>query len=569
MSFKSKFTQEYPYDGANQYMQQIGQVNRQISGSSGGSGVSCGAEGNSTQLYMGDLNPSWTENDIRQIWANLGEPNVQVKLMKNNYNNGNSGYCFIEFPSKFAASNALLKTGLSTPLDPKRSLKLNWASFASIPGTEFSTFVGDLAPNVTESQLFGLFISQYSSTLNAKIVLDQVTGVSKGYGFVKFGNESEQQRSLLEMQGVFLNGRAIRVSTTSKNKSRFQGTNAGGSNPVTATAFNGAGTPTGSAQSNSTQNLLQHSQFIYPVQQQPALSQFTDLNNTTVFIGGLSSLVTEDELRAYFQPFGQIVYVKIPVGKGCGFVQYVDRGAAENAIAKMQGFPIGNSRIRLSWGRSAKQAAAMQQAFAMTLKQQSSQQESSLSHTSNSHNSRQQSHQQQQSQHQSQGSGLQQQSLLQQQLQQQFPYQGQPTMPPTYSYTFDTLTGTGSNYVPIHNILHSQLSSFQVTTIPDGSSSIPLQGRPSADYTGFSSASNNLSFNFSPSSSSNGATYNQALDYTSGIHGSSITPTSSTLTSARSPSHPHILLQSSESYLKSRNLSLERLEQGSNGYVFV
>ena len=50
--------------------------------------------------------------------------------------------------------------------------------------------------------------------------------------------------------------------------------------------------------------------------------------------------------------FGEITYVKIPPGKGCGFVQFVQRHAAEMAINQMQGYPIGNSRVRLSWGRS-------------------------------------------------------------------------------------------------------------------------------------------------------------------------------------------------------------------------
>lgn len=87
-----------------------------------------------------------------------------------------------------------------------------------------------------------------------------------------------------------------------------------------------------------------------PFQQQ--MNQFTDPNNTTVFVGGLSGYVTEDELRSFFQGFGEITYVKIPPGKGCGFVQFVHRHAAEMAINQMQGYPIGNSRVRLSWGRS-------------------------------------------------------------------------------------------------------------------------------------------------------------------------------------------------------------------------
>lgn len=53
-------------------------------------------------------------------------------------------------------------------------------------------------------------------------------------------------------------------------------------------------------------------------------------------------------------PSAHVIYVqvKVPVGKHCGFVQFVRKADAEKAIEKMQGFPIGGSRIRLSWGRS-------------------------------------------------------------------------------------------------------------------------------------------------------------------------------------------------------------------------
>jgi RNA recognition motif-containing protein len=93
-----------------------------------------------------------------------------------------------------------------------------------------------------------------------------------------------------------------------------------------------------------------------------------DPYNTTVFVGGLSPLISEETLRTFFSPFGDIHYVcslplliaeiltpskvKVPVGKHCGFVQFVRKADAERAIEKMQGFPIGGSRIRLSWGRS-------------------------------------------------------------------------------------------------------------------------------------------------------------------------------------------------------------------------
>ena len=53
--------------------------------------------------------------------------------------------------------------------------------------------------------------------------------------------------------------------------------------------------------------------------------------------------VTEQQLRAIFQPFGEIVYVKIPSGKGCGFVQFTQRSNAETAMLQLNGQVQGQS----------------------------------------------------------------------------------------------------------------------------------------------------------------------------------------------------------------------------------
>uniref|UniRef100_A0A803R9S1 RRM domain-containing protein n=1 Tax=Cannabis sativa TaxID=3483 RepID=A0A803R9S1_CANSA len=57
-------------------------------------------------------------------------------------------------------------------------------------------------------------------------------------------------------------------------------------------------------------------------------------------------------LRQVFSQFGELVHVKIPVGKRCGFVQFVNRANAEQAISMLNGSQLGGQSIRLSWGRS-------------------------------------------------------------------------------------------------------------------------------------------------------------------------------------------------------------------------
>ena len=74
--------------------------------------------------------------------------------------------------------------------------------------------------------------------------------------------------------------------------------------------------------------------------------------NSTVFVGGLDPTLTEPDLRTHFEAFGDLVYVKIPAGKGCGFVQFTRRADAEASIQALNGTMIGASRVRLSWVRS-------------------------------------------------------------------------------------------------------------------------------------------------------------------------------------------------------------------------
>ena len=51
--------------------------------------------------------------------------------------------------------------------------------------------MGDLDNSITEEKLKEFFEEKYKSVVSAKIVIDNITKLGKGYGFVKFSNHDE------------------------------------------------------------------------------------------------------------------------------------------------------------------------------------------------------------------------------------------------------------------------------------------------------------------------------------------------------------------------------------------
>ncbi|CAB4006377.1 tRNA selenocysteine 1-associated 1 [Paramuricea clavata] len=174
-------------------------------------------------LWMGDLDSYMDEQFVRAAFASAGHAVISVKIIINKITGGPAGYCFVDFPSSKNAENALnTLNGVPVPgTNPAKRFKLNWASYGKETqpqGPEFSIFVGDLTPDVDDSTLLNFFRDRYPSCKAAKVVIDS-SGMSRGYGFVRFSTENEQKRSMIEMQGARGCGsKAVRVSVATPKK---------------------------------------------------------------------------------------------------------------------------------------------------------------------------------------------------------------------------------------------------------------------------------------------------------------------------------------------------------------
>ncbi|CAN1307343.1 Polyadenylate-binding protein RBP47C [Linum perenne] len=241
------------YQQQQQYQKQPPMYQKQIQGSE-----------DAKTVWIGDLLVWMDETYLHNCFSRTGEVS-SVKVIRNKQTGQSEGYGFVEFYSHAAAEKVLQTyNGCAMP-NSDQPFRLNWATFAGErrqePNTDLSIFVGDLAADVTDSMLQETFAGKYPSVKGAKVVIDSNTGRTKGYGFVRFGDEN-------------------------------------------------------------------------------------------IFVGGIDSDVTEEDLRQPFSQYGEVVSVKIPVGKGCGFVQFANRKDAEEALQGLNGTVIGKQTVRLSWGRS-------------------------------------------------------------------------------------------------------------------------------------------------------------------------------------------------------------------------
>lgn len=141
--------------------------------------------------------------------------------------------------------------------------------------------VNYLPSSVSEDSLRKLF-EPYGPIERVKLMTDKRTGQSASYGFVKFTNEADAKRAIEGLNGKPLNGKTLRVDYSRPH------------------------------------------------------------SDVSIYVGNFLETVTSDELRKRFEPYGNILDVKIltdpKTGKsrGCGFVRFEKRSDGMDAIGGMK-----------------------------------------------------------------------------------------------------------------------------------------------------------------------------------------------------------------------------------------
>ena len=80
-------------------------------------------------------------------------------------------------------------------------------------------YVSNLSFNVQDDDLRGFF-EEYGEVTSAKVITDKETGRSRGFGFVEYADEANNQKAVDQLNGKDLDGREINVSLARPKEDR-------------------------------------------------------------------------------------------------------------------------------------------------------------------------------------------------------------------------------------------------------------------------------------------------------------------------------------------------------------
>ena len=80
-------------------------------------------------------------------------------------------------------------------------------------------YVGNLVYSLEDQELQEIF-SEYGQVSSAKIIRDQATGKSKGFGFVEMPNDDEARQAIEQLNQAELDGRALVVNEAREREQR-------------------------------------------------------------------------------------------------------------------------------------------------------------------------------------------------------------------------------------------------------------------------------------------------------------------------------------------------------------
>ena len=101
-------------------------------------------------------------------------------------------------------------------------------------------FVGNLSFNTTENDLQDAFAA-HGTVVEANLMVDRMSGRSRGFAFVTMGSPDEAQKAIQAMNGATLDNRTLTVNIARPKEERPGGGGGGGGGRGPRRDFGGGG----------------------------------------------------------------------------------------------------------------------------------------------------------------------------------------------------------------------------------------------------------------------------------------------------------------------------------------
>jgi RNA recognition motif-containing protein len=89
-------------------------------------------------------------------------------------------------------------------------------------------YVSNLSFHTTDADLRNLF-QEFGEVSSAKVIMDKVSGRSRGFGFVEMNDDAAAKQAMQELEGKEIEGRSLSVSVA-RQKEEGSGGGGGGYN---------------------------------------------------------------------------------------------------------------------------------------------------------------------------------------------------------------------------------------------------------------------------------------------------------------------------------------------------
>jgi len=335
-------------------------------------------EESKTNLIVNYLPQTMTQEEIRSLFSSIGEVE-SCKLIRDKVTGQSLGYGFVNYHRTGDATKAIQTlNGLRLQ---NKTIKVSYARPSSEAIKGANLYVSGLPKHMAQPDLERLF-SCSGNIITSRILCDNITGLSKGVGFIRFDQRVEAERAIQKLNGTIPEGATEPITVKFANN---PSNNAKAIPPLAAylapqaarRAFGGAlhpagrfspyGLPAGlpmdlnmkEGYSPLAGELLAGS----PIMPGAAAAAAAAAGNPSaingsgwcIFVYNLAPETEENILWQLFGPFGAVQNVKVIRDlqtnkcKGFGFVTMTNYDECLVAIQSLNGYTLGNRVLQVSF----------------------------------------------------------------------------------------------------------------------------------------------------------------------------------------------------------------------------